>query len=302
MNEEEEERASAIWRAVRGGTSTPSSLLLDDVLAALRATRICTATTTPPTTTTTTAAAAAAAADDQLAEKQAAKCGALVQEEEEEEGLLEEVWWWLFVSQGANACLAFLLGGDDDEQQGTAARAHSNKVEDEDEDEDGREEVFLALAPAVLDRLLHQRVAYRGLRRKLRECVLVWQRVRQACFRVRQGGHSSIHNDYRQAELVRLLLRCLTGGGIRRWEETGFFEQVVLHHTNVAVVLGTPHTCAHTCTPRNRGLRHTHAHAHTLTRTMAHVQRASTTSWTMETIPICCSSCSAITTSECARP
>jgi hypothetical protein len=288
--EEEEERALAIWRAVQGSTS----LRLHDVLAALRAAKSCTP-TTPPTTTTT------AAADDQLLEEQAAECAALVPVQEEEEELLEEVWWWLFVSQGDNACLAFLLGGDgDDEQQGTVARAHSNKVV-----EDGREEVFLALAPAVLDQLLEQRVACRDLRSKLRarlatESALVWQRVRQACSRVRQDGHRSTHNDddHRQAELVRVLLHCLTGGGVRRWEETDLFEQVVLRHTNVAVVLGTrARTRAH-----NRGLLHTHSRALTRSRTIVHAQRASTTSWTMETTPTCCSSCSAIATSECARP
>jgi hypothetical protein len=227
--EEEKKRALAVWRAVRGCMSL--SLRLGDVLAVLRA-------TTRACAITTTATAAAAAADDQLVLVQQ-------QKQKEEEELLEEVWWWLFVSQGDNACLAFLLLGDDD--AGTVARAHKE------EEDDRREEVFFELAPAFLDRLLYERVAWRDLRSKLQarlatESVLVWQRVKQACSSYggarRQDGHSSTHNDYRQAELVRILLHCLTGGGVRRWEETGLFEQVVLRHTNVAVVLGISPTPA----------------------------------------------------------
>jgi hypothetical protein len=161
-------------------------------------------------------------------------------------------------------------------------------------------------------------VAYRDLQSKLRarlatESVLVWQRVRQACSsdgaRRRDGHSSSTHgDDYRQAELVRVLLRCLTGGGVRRWEEeTDLFEQVVLRHTNVAVVLGIPPTRAparalltiearSTLTAaRARARSHAHVPSH-------HAQRASTTSWTMETTPTCCSSFPTITTSKCARP
>jgi hypothetical protein len=96
---------------------------------------------------------------------------------------------------------------------------------------------------------------------------VLWRRVRQACC------HNS-DKDKRQAELVRVLLRCLTVAGVRPWE---LDVEAVLYHSNADVVLGTSRARAHA-----HARAHVHAHAH------AHAQRASiTSSWRTGGISTC---------------
>jgi hypothetical protein len=279
--EEEEEKALAIWCALQGSldvTTSPggAGVVLDDVLAALRGSS--TSSAIPPATTTT------APAFDLLEEAERSV-------QREEEGL-EDVWWWLFASQGDNACLAFL--DDDDEHD------DDDHLDDEDDQHQnqhqqqqlhrGREEVFLALAPAVLDRLLQQAVHHDALAKVCArlgtESALVWRRVKQACGARRhrrrrettQDCHSDLHHhnnkdddddeDYRQAELVGVLLRCLRAGDRPDEEESVILEQVVLQHTNVALVLGIPpplshhdkHVRSHEASLDAHAISHAHAH------------------------------------------
>jgi hypothetical protein len=222
----QEKEALAIWRAVQNSlgraaaaATRPNGALvlpLDDVLAAMRGGSA--TTTTTPVSPAAAAAATAAAADDEP------------EQHERSVLLLQELWWWLFLSQGKNACLAFL----DVDQRGGRAAAHSKEE---------REDVFLALAPAVLDRL--QMTTDHSLASKQRP--VLWRRVRQACC------HNS---DKRQAALVRILLRCLSVAGVRPLE---LDIEAVLHHSNADVVLGTSAANAHA-----------HAHTFTLTRMRTH--------------------------------
>jgi hypothetical protein len=106
-----------------------------------------------------------------------------------------------------------------------------------------RETFFLALAPAVLDRLL-ELVSDRDLGRELRarlmtESVVVRQRLVQACCHAsgQPTDGLSARND---EKLVSILFRCLRTLGERvPWAEIDYFEEAVLNHRNEAIVLGT---------------------------------------------------------------
>jgi hypothetical protein len=174
-----------------------------------------------------------------------------------DERLLDDLRWWLFISQGDNACLSFLDGDDHDEDK-----------DDKDKDESVREEVFLALAPAVID---EQRMAARHKnnnydsssswpsrevrQRRVQEMSMVWRRVRQVCRRrrcccggARQTTAMSQHDDCHTVELVSILLRCVMDAPGGAWWPPSEFEEEVLRHSNVAIVLGTYNTSA---TPRH---------------------------------------------------
>jgi hypothetical protein len=217
----QDEEPLDVWRAVQAallGRPTPCpDDLLDDVLDAMRHT------VSVPTTV---------------------RRDGEPNQDERRALLLLRLWWWLFASEGDNACLAFL---DDDAAAGDADCDYRKEKQ-------GREEVFLALAPAVLDRLVQESWSIQTLICSSSEEVplMIWRRLEQAC---RRDGTTTPRQTKQQqdtpwgddtpAELVRVLLRCIKAGACRPPQE---LIASILCHSDGSIVLGT-HTCVdmHTC-------------------------------------------------------